>query len=96
MQQQDTALKYPTCGYNLTALTSATCPKCGEPFVLARRNEPATPPAELTWGAGVSDAFLWFLGLGGNLDRRYSIWPVAAGMLMVTAVLLLFVWLVSR
>jgi len=32
--QSDTGLKCPRCGYNLTAMTSNTCPECGERFVL--------------------------------------------------------------
>jgi hypothetical protein len=32
--QSDTGLRCPTCGYNLTAVTSSRCPECGEPFVL--------------------------------------------------------------
>gem|GEM_PF-3019092 len=32
----DTGLRCPTCGYNLTALTSARCPECGAAFVIAK------------------------------------------------------------
>lgn len=32
--QQDTGLKCPKCGHNLTAITSNTCPECGERFVV--------------------------------------------------------------
>ncbi len=31
----DTGLRCPKCGYNITALTSARCPECGSSFELA-------------------------------------------------------------
>ena len=32
--QSDTRLQCPRCGYNLTAVTSSTCPECGEQFIV--------------------------------------------------------------
>jgi len=42
----DTQLRCPFCSYNLTALTSARCPECGNAFAIVRpgdilRPEPA-------------------------------------------------------
>ncbi len=33
----DTGLQCPKCGYNLTAITSSTCPECGERFVITNQ-----------------------------------------------------------
>jgi primosomal protein N' len=33
---EDTNLKCPWCGYNMTALTTNLCPECGKRFVLAK------------------------------------------------------------
>jgi hypothetical protein len=32
---QDTKLHCPSCGYNLTALTTTQCPECGKHFALS-------------------------------------------------------------
>lgn len=34
----DTGLVCPTCGYNLTALTSTVCPECGATFIITDRS----------------------------------------------------------
>src|SRR5437868_4554732 len=47
--QSDTGLRCPKCGYNLTSLTSSTCPECGERFILtnARGYLAKFPPSKL-------------------------------------------------
>lgn len=40
----DTGLKCPKCGYNLTALTTRTCPECGETFVITDVTGHVRPP----------------------------------------------------
>ncbi len=58
--QSDTGLRCPKCGYNLTSLTSSTCPECGERFILtnARGYLAKFPPSKLrhAWTA------IWLIG----------------------------------
>ena len=58
--QPDTGLRCPRCGYNLTAVTSTTCPECGERFVVtnAQGYLAKFPPSKLRQ---VCNA-MWLLG----------------------------------
>ncbi len=57
---QDTGLRCPKCGYNLTAVTSKMCPECGDRFVITNSHGHLAkfPPTRLrqactaTWIAG--------------------------------------------
>lgn len=58
--QPDAGLRCPKCGYNLTAVTSNTCPECGERFILTSPEGYLArfPPSRLrqactaVWGVG--------------------------------------------
>jgi len=56
----DSGLHCPRCGYNLTAITSATCPECGERFVLtnAQGYLAKRPPSKLRRACNA----IWILG----------------------------------
>ena len=67
--QSDTGLRCPKCGYNLTAITSRTCPECGEACVVtnAQGYLAKHPPSgarkicTATWGVGTILIVLsWF------------------------------------
>ena len=49
LDQSKQALLCPTCGYNLTGLTSTRCPECGATFTLEQLllNQPSRAAAEL-------------------------------------------------
>ncbi|HVX83424.1 MAG TPA: hypothetical protein VH253_01265 [Phycisphaerae bacterium] len=56
----DTGLRCPRCGYNLTAMTSSVCPECGERFVVTNREGylAKVPPSRVRRLCGV----MWLMG----------------------------------
>ncbi len=58
--QSDTGLKCPKCGYNLTAVTSSTCPECGEIFVITNAHGHLVkfPPSKIRQACNV----VWVIG----------------------------------
>lgn len=80
---QDTGLRCPSCGYNLTALTSSTCPECGREFAL---KEPAVRNTGPHWLK-----VLLFIGAlfttVGSLDRGNSAGGAACGLWIAFAIL---------
>src|SRR5689334_13448355 len=58
--QPDTGLHCPKCGYNLTAVTSNTCPECGDRFVVtnAQGYLAKFPPSKLRRACNT----IWIIG----------------------------------
>ncbi len=46
---EDTRLRCPACGYNLTGLNQASCPECGQRFLITARKPPRPPLTALHW-----------------------------------------------
>ena len=46
---EDTGLKCPACGYNLTGLTSPKYPECGQQFIIAVPGKREPPPKSMTF-----------------------------------------------
>jgi hypothetical protein len=58
--QADTGLRCPKCDYNLTAVTSNTCPECGEGFIVtnAQGHLAKFPPSKLSRACSA----IWMVG----------------------------------
>ena len=96
MTNQSTGLRCPACGYDLTALTSPTCP-----FAIARpgaevAREPVRSEAPVSPTKGVLKVFFGMLLGVGSVDPRQPVWVVFAGLLAWAAVIVLIVWMASR
>jgi len=102
MTKQSTGLRCPSCGYDLTALTSSKCPECGQPFSIAKPGTPdawpppPSPPEPLSHVKGIFQVFFGMMFGVGEVDQRQPIWVVAVGMLAVAVLVLLVVWMGAR
>ena len=77
LPQSDTELRCPKCGYNLTAVTSNTCPECGDRFVVtnAQGYLAKFPPSRLRQ---VCNA-IWIVGTALIVLSWINVVPASVG-----------------